>query len=77
MWAEYGNSQVSALIRSRNDTDREGSNKAGERKKHTQEEKKKIWKADIERTKEEKANKKNRKIERKVGRDSVVGIATR
>jgi hypothetical protein len=57
MWAEYGNGQVSALIRSRNDTDREGSNKAEERKKYTQEEKKKLWKMNIERTKEQKANK--------------------
>jgi hypothetical protein len=55
MWAEYGNSQVSALIRSRNDTDREGSNKAGGRRNIRGG--KKLWKKNIERTKEEKANK--------------------
>lgn len=57
MWAEYRSSQVSALIRSRNDTDREGSNKAGKGRNKHRRWKKKATEENIERTKEEKANK--------------------
>jgi hypothetical protein len=56
---------------------RKAQTRRGERNKYTQEEKKSYGRRISKGQRKKKQIRKNRKIERKVGRDSVVGIATR